>query len=171
MSYFDKITQQVQGRIAPALKYVSDTLSLNILPYVIDHICWRCETEIEYHEVLAELLTHGELEGGKAVLVSNRPISTIRLNAPIKTAFGDVCFIELPSPKPGSPYDSGIEHIEVTINESFESFMQKYAHLPWLTSGLKKSHHPHVELDLKKQFSVMVKFNRETLESKIKDGR
>ncbi|KAL1511335.1 hypothetical protein AB1Y20_006139 [Prymnesium parvum] len=80
----------------------------------MDHICYRCESVDEYRGVLQALvpaLGVNLVEG----MIGGRPISTVRLHHPIEHAGYLVSCIEVPCPKSGSHYHSGLEHAELVV--------------------------------------------------------
>lgn len=128
-----------------------------------DHLCYRVETEEAYQQKknqLSELATllHEAIIGGRLV-------ATYKLKQPV--AFGDrrIPCIELPAPKPGSPYPAGLEHIELVIKESFESFMARNAHLSFDTKAMAKGINPDIQLSIPPGYSV--KFHHMPLEEVV----
>ena len=166
MIIYETILEQTQERVEPALEHIFCSLGIK-KNLVLDHICYRCETEREYDNAMGEMLQHGSIEGGEAKMVSGRPITTFCLHYPIQTKYGYIRYVEIPAPKESSPYKSGVEHIELTVLNSIEHFMEDYAKVEWNTSGLSKIHHPHIELNLIDKFQLMVKFNTRTLKDQI----
>jgi len=80
----------------------------------MDHICFRTETRQEYQDVLSALvpqLGHVLVES----MIGGRPIATVALHQPIEHAGYRVMCIEVPCPKEGSPYRSGLEHAELVV--------------------------------------------------------
>ena len=85
-----------------------------------DHVCWRCETLGEYQAVCADLAAHGAqllVEG----MIGGRPISTYQLREPLRVETGaaagafEVECVEVPCPKAGRFYASGLEHAEFVV--------------------------------------------------------
>lgn len=119
MPFLDKITSYLESRT-----------SIKISGLEIDHICYRCDSVEEYLLVTRELTTfHGKLlvQG----MIGGRPISTIVLNEPIAYKHWKIPCVEVPCPKKGRSYKSGLEHAEVVIGsatstpfESKESLLQ-----------------------------------------------
>lgn len=88
--------------------------------YQMDHVCFRVETVMEYRSVLAALVPS---LGEKLIesMIGGRPISIVRLLDPIKvtppgctTSYSIPC-LELPCPKAGRAYVTGLEHAELVI--------------------------------------------------------
>jgi predicted metalloenzyme YecM len=88
------------------------------LHWDIDHICFRTESEDEYmarktqFSSFAQLLIESPVNG--------RLISTYKLEAPIEFLGRRIDLVELPAPKKNKATPSGFEHIEITVDESFE---------------------------------------------------
>eukprot|EP00927_Polykrikos_kofoidii_P022640 TRINITY_DN21072_c0_g1_i2.p1 TRINITY_DN21072_c0_g1~~TRINITY_DN21072_c0_g1_i2.p1 ORF type:complete len:382 (+),score=67.38 TRINITY_DN21072_c0_g1_i2:78-1223(+) len=94
--------------------------------YEMDHVCYRCETVAEYRAVVAALVPRlGSLmvEG----MIGGRPIATIRLHEPAQHAGYSVTCIEVPCPKAGTEYPSGLEHAELVIGTPEDGFQKKEA--------------------------------------------
>ena len=80
----------------------------------VDHICYRCASAAEYRAAVDALVpTLGTLLVES--MVGGRPISCVRLHRPIEHAGLRVGVVEIPAPKAGSPYASGLEHAEVVV--------------------------------------------------------
>jgi len=81
-----------------------------------DHVCWRTETMEEYTELVAALRAAGE-ECSLLVesAVGGRSIATFRLHKAIQCGHQFVGVVEVPAPKDGSFYQSGLEHVEFVI--------------------------------------------------------
>ena len=111
--------------VAPFLDKVTDfVLSRTEIPLAdmqIDHICYRCATIDEYKSVCRALLD--EHSGTLLVegMIGGRPISTIALKNPIVHKGWSIPCVEVPCPKPGRAYASGLEHIEAVIGDSSSS--------------------------------------------------
>ncbi|MEL7163075.1 MAG: VOC family protein [Bacteroidota bacterium] len=105
----------------------------------LDHICYRVTSTKRYESLRDALLTDGHellVEGP----INGRRISTFRLQSPIRYAAREIPLLELPEPKPGSPYPEGYEHVEFVTARPLAEF------IPWLTEHLGI---PTTELDRK----------------------
>lgn len=111
---------------------------------VIDHICYRVETEERYLELKNELSKHGEILTEKPI--SGRPIATFKFEKPFVFQNQKIYLLELPAPKTGRFYAEGWEHIEMVIEPSFEDFMAQNAHLNFDTKAITKKVNPEVRL-------------------------
>lgn len=82
----------------------------------IDHICYRCATLAEYRQKCHALVP----AWGKLLtesVINGRPIATIALHKPLQAAGVSVRLLEVPAPKEGKGYTSGLEHAEVVVGE------------------------------------------------------
>jgi hypothetical protein len=125
----------VSSILGDALKQNHDTSR-----WIIDHLCYRTATQDEYERVVEQLtLTNCDLAGvviSKAT-VNGRPITSIRLNEPLKVASKFIEVLEIPAPKSSLSYPSGFEHVEVLALEPivqsellFDSGKVKFHYLP-----------------------------------------
>jgi len=100
-------------------------LGINVSTFLCDHVCFRVSTLEEYEAKKAQLLKVGELLNEE--IIGTRPICTFLLHKPIifRSNFGveySVPCVELPAPKNGSPYRSGLEHVEFAIGYPSDSY-------------------------------------------------
>lgn len=141
------------------LKSEMSAVDLDPFDYMMDHICWRCDTVEEYITAGQAVMTAGAqvlVEG----MIGGRPITTFKLNVPITITHSDdtiheIPCIEIPAPKPGRHYPSGWEHIECAISEGeghpadrsplFE-FMDQHPEHEWNQDALKKSVNADISL-------------------------
>jgi len=142
--------------------------ALDHLP--IDHICYRVAGRARYRELKNWLLAENELLVES--LVNGRPIATYRMNQPFR--FGDrkIPLLELPMPKPGSPYPEGWEHAEFVTDRTLADFEH------WLISdlgiypddidrsGLGKE--LNADLRLRLEGGISVKFHEQSLADVIR---
>ena len=74
--------------------------------------------------------------------------------------------LELPSPKAGSSYSEGFEHVEFVVKESLDVFVQTHKHLLFDTKGFFKK----VNRDVRRQYACgSVKFHEHSLEYVIRE--
>ncbi len=112
----------------------------------IDHLCYRTDSEQNYQEkkseleIVANLLTESTING--------RLISTYRLIEPIFYDIWRIDVIELPAPKTNSPYDEGLEHLEMVIYDDIPTFLQKYTGMPFDLKSVDRDINPEVGLKL-----------------------
>lgn len=128
----------------------------------LDHLCYRVGTTERYALLRNALCDQGELLA--ETIIGGRPIATFRLHAPIIHGTRAIHLVELPSPKPGSPYAEGWEHAEFVVNEDLLSFTQRHPLVTWDLGDLHKPHNPDVRLYLG---DISVKFHRMALDEVI----
>eukprot|EP00933_Yihiella_yeosuensis_P032983 TRINITY_DN26678_c0_g1_i1.p1 TRINITY_DN26678_c0_g1~~TRINITY_DN26678_c0_g1_i1.p1 ORF type:complete len:377 (-),score=38.48 TRINITY_DN26678_c0_g1_i1:554-1639(-) len=148
--------------------------------FEMDHICFRCESVTEYQNVLQALVPRfGErmIES----MIGGRPIATVLLHQPICHAGYKISCLEVPCPKPGRAYSSGLEHAELVVGKS-EDGMHGHARLlafmeecraegvrfQFDTSALKKSINADVSTSFSGLFGavtrdISVKFHQRPL--------
>jgi uncharacterized protein len=125
---------------------------------MMDHICYRVETQTRYDELLGILGTAAILL--REAVVSGRKIATFELYDYIKVDGWTVPYLELPEPKEGSPYPEGLEHAELVVIGGLDRFAEKHSDLVFDTKGMGKDVNP--ELGLKTNL-LSVKFHEQPL--------
>ncbi len=110
----------------------------------IDHICLRVADEAGYLLWRSRLRWLGELLAETDI--GGRPIATFRLHVPLAYGGKAIALVELPAPKPGSPYAEGWEHAEVVAPVPLIELLHAYPHLPWVTGELNKPLNPALRL-------------------------
>ena len=139
------------------------------LPFVAnleaDHVCWRTETTESYQSLVSALKAYPESSLLIESLIGGRPIATFKLNEGISYKGRKVSILEIPSPKEGSPYKEGLEHVEFVIGESsdhslhtpinntahetaLEKIMSEHSDIEWNTKASSKKVNPDVSLKL-----------------------
>jgi uncharacterized protein len=129
----------------------------------VDHVCYRTLTEENYKKIKNYFRTRGKLLVES--MVGGRMIATYEFELPLEYQGYKIPLIEVPAPKTGSHYREGFEHIEVVIQESFETFMQKYPQLKFDTSAMSKELNAEIRVKLD-QF-ISVKFHKQSLKEVI----
>ena len=206
LSYLhEKVPSFVTAIVAELKK--SQYYDIDVTNLQADHVCYRTET-IEQYTALVEALQQshqsveeasGESDSSSFTLlveseIGGRPIATFKLGRPIEIiGLGkSIDVVEIPSPKEGSPYDTGLEHIEFVIGDHdadaggtqhykspmndevhatvLTAWMRKYPNISWNTKALNKQCNPDVslKLDLPDYGRVSVKFHLTPLETVIK---
>ncbi len=125
---------------------------------MMDHICYRVETQARYDEMLRILSAAAELLGEAEV--SGRKIATFEFHEYLQVDGWVVPYLELPAPKDGSPYPEGLEHAELVVIGGLERFAQRHAELDFGTNGMTKEINPELGL---KTAQMSVKFNEQPL--------
>ncbi|EJK68688.1 hypothetical protein THAOC_10110 [Thalassiosira oceanica] len=154
-----------------------------------DHVCYRTKSLGHYTELTKSL--NKAPEKCKLLIeceIGGRLISTYKLMSPITFGCGDIerkiDVIEVPSPKRGSPYKDGLEHVEFVIGdgcnnisplndekhrEVLQNFMNANRSVSWSTKAMKKDCNPDVsaKLEIERYGTVSVKFHLVPLEDVI----
>lgn len=100
-----------------------------------DALCYRVETNERYDELKQTLGEAAVLLS--EVIISGRNIATFELTEPLAVDQWDgISYIELPQPKPGSPYAEGIDHVKFVTRQGMSQFRAKYSAVPFDESGL-----------------------------------
>ena len=137
-------------------------LGIDLDEFEIDHTCYRV-TNIERYSELKSELGRDHLLLHEA-MISNRPISTFKLNKPLKYKKHDIPLLELPAPKGEVSYSEGFEHIECVISESFVDFSNKHSEVEFDWKGAQKKHNPELRIKLG---DLSIKFHHQSLEDVI----
>jgi hypothetical protein len=138
-------------------------IGIEVSNYELDHVCYRVETQERYTKLKKALFDYGELL--TEAKVGNRLISTFKLKTPIIYQNRKIWCFELPSPKEGSYYKEGYEHIEFVIDSNFEQFIQKYPKINFDTHSMTKEINPDISINFD---NYSVKFHLASLENVIK---
>jgi uncharacterized protein len=125
---------------------------------MMDHICYRVETQQRYDELLLSLQSAARLVGES--IVGGRMIATFEFNEYLRVDSWTVPFLELPAPKEGSPYSEGLEHAELVVVGSLEQFLERHAEVPFSLKGMSKQINPEAGL---KDGDFSVKFHEQQL--------
>jgi len=153
-----------------------------------DHVCWRTETVEEYTDLVAAL--RAAVDACTLLVESNvggRPIATFQLTEPIQCEHHTIGVIEIPAPKDGSVYKSGLEHVEFVIagdsceqpsspvnnalhQSQLSDLMQNYPRLEWNEKAKDKEVNPDVSVKVElEDFGICsVKFHLISLSDVIK---
>lgn len=138
---------------------------------MMDHICYRVETDEQYGRMREKLKNFGTLLGENEV--SGRMIATFELDEYLQADGWTVPYVELPAPKEGSPYQEGLEHVELVVLGSLERFMARHRDLPFSRGGMGKAVNPEAGL---KAEGISVKFHEQQLgavvriENRLQEG-
>ena len=132
----------------------------------LDHLCYRVESMDRYEALRRELNTKSTLLGES--IIGGRPIATYRLRDPFLFDDRRIDVVELPAPKPGSPYPEGFEHAEFVVVEDLLAFTEKHPDLPWDLSGSAKPRNAEVRLHFD---DLSVKFHRQPLAEVIEQEK
>lgn len=127
-------------RLFAALK----SAGVDVSGYQADHVCYRVGTLAEYESEKLAWLKRADLL--HEAQISGRPIAAFRLHQPIRFETRTIRLVELPAPKPGSPYPTGWEHAEFVVPEGLAALQARYPKLDWDTSAAGKPLNPEIRL-------------------------
>jgi len=136
---------------------------INISNYFLDHICYRVTSQEKYLSIKSTLEKENQLLIESKI--NGRNISVFKLKKPIQFDGRMIPLLELPAPKTGSHYVEGWEHIELVIDESLDSFLEKHSKLSFDKKGFSKSLNRDIRLKFGK---LSVKFHEKSLEEVIR---
>lgn len=125
---------------------------------MMDHICYRVETNERYDEVKQKLGERAMLLGETEI--SGRLIATFECDEPLQACGWQIPYIELPQPKEDSPYPEGLEHVELVTVRSLAQFEAMHPGLPFDHKGMGKTINPELGL---KHAGISVKFHEQPL--------
>jgi predicted metalloenzyme YecM len=129
----------------------------------IDHACYRSSSFEDYRKLKEEFEKIGNLLVESEV--NGRPIATYKLHEPLNFRKQKIEIIELPAPKKAKLTKRGFEHIEIVIDEKFNSIQSAYKNLKFDKGGLKKNFNQELEIVFG---DVNIKFHHISLESVIR---
>lgn len=95
---------------------------------ILDHICYRVSSVGRYEQLRDGLIKENELLVESPI--NGRRIATFRMAIPFRFHQREIWLLELPEPKPGSPYPEGYEHAEFVTDRPLAQFES------WLTAHL-----------------------------------
>jgi len=125
---------------------------------MMDHICYRVETNERYDELLRTFSGMATLLG--VAEVSGRDIATFEFHNYLDVDGWRVPYLELPAPKENSPYPEGLEHAELVVIGGLDRFAKMHSELPFDTKGMGKDINPELGLKTKR---LSVKFHEQPL--------
>ncbi len=129
----------------------------------VDHLCYRAESDEVYNYCKNKFSELGKVLISS--IVGGREITTYKLEVPLHFCGVDVDVIELAAPKLNNKYATGFEHLEIVINDKFDSFMEEHKTYDFDTSAMDKALNPEIRLSL--ESGISIKFHHQTLESVI----
>ena len=192
IEFLSHLRERVPSFVSSVIAHLEGRYGVDVSACPADHVCYRTGS-IEEYSVLVESLRSDDDAGDFRLLIESdiggRPIATFKLTTPIEvrsrdggTRFVDV--VEIPSPKDGSPYGAGLEHVEFVVGDgSHESpangdahrttltaWMEMHPSVPWNAKSFGKRCNPDVSasLELPDHGRVSVKFHLMPLEEVIK---
>mmetsp|Transcript_22738 Transcript_22738/g.47206 ORF Transcript_22738/g.47206 Transcript_22738/m.47206 type:complete len:425 (-) Transcript_22738:3956-5230(-) len=181
------LKEQVPSFVSSVREELEKQFGLDVSSLQADHVCYRTDAMEQYTTLVDALRSSSDTFSMLVESeVGGRPIATFRLAMPIASSDGihSVNVIEIPSPKQGSPYKAGLEHIEFVIGDSthmsptnhqvhqsvLKAWMDKHPSVEWDTRAITKDCNPDVsmKIELPDYGHVSVKFHLVSLENVIK---
>jgi len=162
--FLSTLLEQVPDFLRAIQVGLKEEHDVDVSEYHADHVCWRVESIEEYREIVMALryntdnftlLIESEVKG--------RSITTFRLVESIIVDNGTVDVVEIPAPKDGSPYKTGLEHVEFVISGGFlplcpmnddpdlsvlDEFVRRHPNVEFNVKGRCKEINPHVSMKL-----------------------
>lgn len=162
-----KFATNLSEQVPKFLDAVQDRLleyDLDVSQYQPDHVCWRTEALEEYSELVSALQSSDDWTLLVESEVGGRSIATFQMKQGITIQCDGGNFVidvvEIPSPKDGSPYRKGLEHVEYVIStdedkpssprndetheRTLNNFMAKFPNVEWSTQAKDKEINPDV---------------------------
>ena len=166
---------------------------IDALIFHADHVCYRTESIEEYTTLITALQSsNAEFSLLIESEIGGRQIATFKLTTPIcytleNGIYRSIDVIEIPSPKEGSAYKAGLEHVEFVVEDeagglissplndethqnALNRWMEKYPSVSWNTKALSKECNPDIstKMELDVYGTVSIKFHLMPLEDVIK---
>ena len=162
----NEFIQRLEIQVPKFLQEIEASLPL-VKELYCDHVCWRTDSIQDYEDLVSDLKAHNGSTLLVQSIVSGRPIATFELKKGIQCNNNRlVTVVEIPAPKFGSPYSSGLEHAEFVISSPeheserqspindtthrslLEEFVQKNLKLNLNEKAKNKTVNPDVSLKL-----------------------
>jgi len=123
-----------------------DKLGIDYSKWRLDHLGYGVSSGEEYDKLKNELRKTGVIR--REVLVSERRVGVMKLNAPLVYRDWQIWAVEIIEPVAGESRETGFEHAEFTISEDFESVVEQYSNLAWDTKNIRRADFPRLKLVL-----------------------
>jgi predicted metalloenzyme YecM len=185
--FLSDLKEQVPSFVSSVREALGKQFGVDVSSLQADHVCYRTDSMEQYTALVDALRSSSDTF---TMLVESevggRPIATFRLALPITSSDGvhSVNVIEIPSPKQGSPYTAGLEHIEFVIGDgthmspkngqvhqsALKAWMDEHPCVTWNSKAIEKVCNPDVstKIELPDYGHVSVKFHLISLENVIK---
>lgn len=120
-------------------------VGLDIEGLDLDHIAYQASSSAEYDALKPELIKLGQ-EVSEQV-IRGRRVAVYRLFEPLNYKHYRILAMELIEPKPDQNYESGFQHAEFVVRDSFETYLEKYPDIDWDTSSLTNDEFAHLKIN------------------------
>ncbi len=145
---------RVPSFVSSVVAHLESRYGMDMTGYLADHVHYRTKS-IEEYSCLVEALRADQVNFLLLVEseIGGRPIAAFKLTRPIEFGSWDgstrcIDVVKIPSPKDGSTYPAGLEHVEFVVGVgSHESPVNSDAHRAALTSWMEM--HPSVSWNIK----------------------
>ncbi|KAL7537665.1 hypothetical protein ACHAXR_011376 [Thalassiosira sp. AJA248-18] len=186
--FLSYLAEHVPQFVASIVSELNSQCNMDVTELQADHVCYRTDS-IEQYTYLIDALQSAGTENFTLLVESDiggRPIATFKLAVPIESEYVNhaIDVIEIPSPKEGSPYNAGLEHVEFVAGDgthkspmngeahqkALKAWMEMYPHVSWNTKAIDKQCNPDVstKLELGGDYGIAsVKFHLIPLEDVI----
>mmetsp|Transcript_1526 Transcript_1526/g.2149 ORF Transcript_1526/g.2149 Transcript_1526/m.2149 type:complete len:239 (-) Transcript_1526:30-746(-) len=190
-NFLTNLSEQVPSFLDEIQSRLQSLYNLDVSRYHADHVCWRTASMEEYCALISALRSPESADQCTLLIeseIGGRLIATFKLTQSIEYAsIGDVDrggatrtinVVEIPAPKDGSPYKTGLEHVEFVIptnvkntatstntnppqvktvsspmndavhQSTLDEFMAQYPTVKWSTKAKNKENNPDVSVKM-----------------------
>jgi len=185
--FLSYLNEHVPPFVSSIVTGLNSECAIDVSNLQADHVCYRTDSIEQYTSLVEALRSDDSFKLLVESEIGGRPIATFKLATPIEIKLANcdhsINVIEIPSPKEGSPYNAGLEHVEFAIGDGMYkspmnddshqhallSWMECYPSVSWNTKALHKKCNPDVstKLDFADHGKVSVKFHLIPLEDVI----
>jgi predicted metalloenzyme YecM len=131
-------------------------IGIDVSKYNMDHVAYQASSSKDYEETIEELKSEGELI--HEPLIGGRRVGMIKLKNPIEFRNNKIIALEIIEQREGQICNSGWEHAEFVIEESYEDLIKQHPSLKWNTSSMDRPIWSHLKLQLDE--NTQVKFHK-----------
>jgi len=135
------ITSDLEFFVETKLSALAD-LGIDVSTLELDHFGYQTSSKEDYDNLKIPSNEIGDLISEN--IVNGRRVGIYRLKIPIRFQNYTILGFELVEPKEGQICSSHLDHIEMVLNESFESFIQKYPKTNWNFDAMNRPEFPKV---------------------------
>ena len=190
-NFLSYLHEHVPSFVSSIITKLESQHDIDVTTFQADHVCYRTDS-IEQYTGLVQALQSSDDDVTLLVEseIGGRLIATFKLTVPIEiinsedSSIRRIDVIEVPSPKDGSLYVAGLEHVEFVIGDgshrsalndgvhqtALNAWIERFPSVSWNTKAIDKACNPDVstKLELNDYGKVSVKFHLLPLEDVIK---
>lgn len=159
MNVLDQITEFLHKFTNEVEKLGIDTSSYNL-----DHVAYQASSTNDYESLKPTFEKLGNLV--HEAVVGGRRVAVFRLKNQINYDGNKIIALEIIEPKEKQVCESGWEHAEFVIEESYEDLMTRYPDLKWDTTSADRPIYSHLKLRLAD--NMQLKFHKMDILETIK---